>query len=464
MTTRTKIAASVACCVLAFLAACGSDTSGPNVIPLRKVTLEAVSSRSFATEVGTVLGGQPSVRARDLNGKPAAGVIVEFLVSGGAGIARDAVSSSGPGMSYSSVTVVSDTEGIAKLGTWRMPSQPGMTSVSAQAAGSEAITFNALAVTGPPAIVRKEAGDGQFIRALESAIVRPQIRVLDFYLNPVAGVPVTFAVASGGGSVTGGSTYTNAAGIASVGSWIVGSEGQQTLSAKIEGIEREQIFTAMIADTPIPCGTVINLPIRTLVQTSLSPVSCENDGKHYDIFSVNLAAGAYSFSVTATDFDPQIELVNSQNEMIGKGSSQLKTIAPGGVYRLRVTSKSPGSSGRYTLQYGDSEPVIAGCEDVFVTRGLSMYQSSGSMDCPGMIDRFGIVLRTGQALKVTVEDLSYSDHSVRLLDSSGQVVATGSTEGQWWIIIMNFVPKTDGVYYLEVTSGDEGAEYTLIIQ
>jgi adhesin/invasin len=53
--------------------------------------------------------------------------------------------------------------------------------------------------------------------------------------TPVANVPVTFAVASGGGSVEGGDAITAADGVATVGSWTLGETlGDNTLTATVQ--------------------------------------------------------------------------------------------------------------------------------------------------------------------------------------------------------------------------------------
>ncbi len=58
------------------------------------------------------------------------------------------------------------------------------------------------------------------------------MKVADAFGNPLQNVLVTFAVASGGGSVTGGLANTNASGIATVGSWKLGGTiGANTLTA-----------------------------------------------------------------------------------------------------------------------------------------------------------------------------------------------------------------------------------------
>ncbi|MGE3527031.1 MAG: hypothetical protein AB7I33_14000, partial [Gemmatimonadales bacterium] len=78
--------------------------------------------------------------------------------------------------------------------------------------------------------------DGQSAPAGGTVAVPPSVVVLDNTGSPVPGVAVTFAVASGGGSLTGGSTSTNASGIATVGSWTLGATpGTNTLTATAGG-------------------------------------------------------------------------------------------------------------------------------------------------------------------------------------------------------------------------------------
>jgi len=65
---------------------------------------------------------------------------------------------------------------------------------------------------------------------------RPAVVVTDVNNAPVANATVTFAVATGGGSVTGGTATTNAAGVAQVGKWTLGgSAGVNTLTATVAG-------------------------------------------------------------------------------------------------------------------------------------------------------------------------------------------------------------------------------------
>ncbi len=107
----------------------------------------------------------------------------------------------------------------------------GTTTIAATVNG---ITGSAAAiVTGAPAAIAAFAGDGQSAAVNSAVSVAPAVRVTDAGGNPVAFVPVTFAVASGGGSVTGaGPVFTDLNGVAAVGSWTLGpSPVTNTLSA-----------------------------------------------------------------------------------------------------------------------------------------------------------------------------------------------------------------------------------------
>lgn len=84
-----------------------------------------------------------------------------------------------------------------------------------------------------PASVAVHAGDAQQAEAGTAVAVAPAVIVRDADGQPVADVTVSFAVASGGGQVTGGSTSTSAAGIAKVSSWVLGSSGDQRLRATV---------------------------------------------------------------------------------------------------------------------------------------------------------------------------------------------------------------------------------------
>ncbi len=90
-----------------------------------------------------------------------------------------------------------------------------------------------------------DGGNGQNAVAGTAVTTAPRVRVVDGSGNPVSGLTVTFAVISGGGSITGSTDVTGNDGIAEVGSWTLGSTpGTNTLKATCAGLPGSLTFTA----------------------------------------------------------------------------------------------------------------------------------------------------------------------------------------------------------------------------
>jgi hypothetical protein len=80
------------------------------------------------------------------------------------------------------------------------------------------------------------AGSNQAAMAGTALPTKPAVRVLDGNGSPVVGRSVTFAVATGGGSVTTATVSTDASGVATVGNWTLGATAQlNTLTATVSG-------------------------------------------------------------------------------------------------------------------------------------------------------------------------------------------------------------------------------------
>lgn len=86
-----------------------------------------------------------------------------------------------------------------------------------------------------PAAIAITAGNNQTFRVNAAVPVRPAVRVTASNGSPVPGIAVTFAVVSGGGSLTAHTATTDAQGITTVGSWTLGSVGPQKLTATVQG-------------------------------------------------------------------------------------------------------------------------------------------------------------------------------------------------------------------------------------
>lgn len=183
--------------------------------------------------VNTAVTPPPAVLVRDQYGNPVPGVSVTFAVTGGGG-------------SVSGGTQVTGANGIATVGSWILGTTAGPNTLDATASGLPTLTFTATGTAGAATQVSASAGDGQSATVSTAVTTPPAVLVRDQFNNPVAGVAVTFAVASGGGSLTGGNLTSNASGIATVGSWTLGTTaGTNTLAATATGLAGSPVtFTA----------------------------------------------------------------------------------------------------------------------------------------------------------------------------------------------------------------------------
>src|SRR4029079_1627495 len=122
---------------------------------------------------------------------------------------------------------------------------PGTSTITATSEGKSATSIVTV-VPGPASALAIAAGDGQTAAAGLPVATLPAVKVTDAFGNAVTGFAITFAVASGGGTITGGAATTNSSGIATVGSWTLGTKvGSNTLTASGAGLTPASVtFTA----------------------------------------------------------------------------------------------------------------------------------------------------------------------------------------------------------------------------
>jgi adhesin/invasin len=217
------------------------------------VSLTALSATTQTTPVGQLVTSVPSVIVRDAAGNPAAGVSVIFSLTSGGG-------------QLTGGTQTTNAQGIATIGSWRVGSNPGPNTLTATASGLTPVTFTANGTAGAPVLMEKTLGDNQTGQVNRAVAIAPQVRVVDAAGNGVGGVAVTFAVASGDGSVVIGGVTTGVDGKATVGAWILGSTpGPNTLTASANGLT-PVTFTA----TATGGTAVAMLPLSQVTQSGVA--------------------------------------------------------------------------------------------------------------------------------------------------------------------------------------------------
>ena len=193
------------------------------------------------------LVGQPAVQISDALGNPVttdSSTVVTLSLAAGSGgqLGGTLTATAASGVAtFSGVTLT----GLVGTAYMLRASASGLT--SADAAG--------VSLTGPGPATQATASVGQMQTATIGTAVaaRPAVVVRDMTGNGVPGVAVTFAVGSGGGSVTGATTTTDATGVATVGSWTVGlALGSNTLAATVSGLSGSPVTFAATAVAVAP--------------------------------------------------------------------------------------------------------------------------------------------------------------------------------------------------------------------
>src|SRR5207245_1468955 len=131
----------------------------------------------------------------------------------------------------------------------------------------------------------------------------PSVLVTDSFSNPVSGIAVTFAVGSGGGSVTGGSATTNASGIATLGSWKLGTvAGANTLTVTSTGLPSVTFNSTGVAAAAAMPATAAASSVNggnNQIATVDSNVSTPPSVKVADQFGNGVSGVGVTFAVTS---------------------------------------------------------------------------------------------------------------------------------------------------------------------
>jgi adhesin/invasin len=243
--------------------------------------------------------------------------------------------------SNSAVLSIDPTTGLATAKT------PGSVTITATSEGKSGVATLTV-VPGPPSKMIVNAGDNQSVPAGAAVPVPPSVKVTDAGDNPIANVAVTFAVASGGGTITGASTTTNSSGIATVGSWTLGtSAGPNTLRATSPAISGVTVTFQAAGGAGAAANIAAftgnnqtgtaggNIPIPPGVKVT------DANGNFVAGFAVTFTAGAGSGSVTGG------EVVTDASGVAKPASWKLGT-TPGPQTLIATASGLTGSPVTFT--------------------------------------------------------------------------------------------------------------------
>ena len=215
--------------------------------PPMATSLKVISGDNQSGLTGEPLANPFVVEVRDQYDDPMEGVTVAFAVSAGGG-------------SVSDISVDTDANGLAQS-TLTLGSDPGTNTVTASVEGlSQMVVFNAEASLPPPMATSLEviSGDNQTGLTGETLMNPFVVEVRDQYDDPMEGVTVTFAVSTGGGSLSDMSVDTDANGLAQSTLTLGSDPGTNTVTASVEGLSQMVVFNAE-ASLPPPMATSLEV-------------------------------------------------------------------------------------------------------------------------------------------------------------------------------------------------------------
>lgn len=310
---------------------------------------------------GTAVPNAPSVLITDQYGNPVSGTSVTFAVASGGG-------------SITGGAATTNASGIAAVGSWTLGSSIGPNSLTATSAGltGSPVTFHATGVAGTASQIAINGGNGQSAVAGQPVVTAPSAIVRDAFNNPVAGVSVTFAVASGGGQITGSAQTTNAAGIATVGSWTLGNTaGPNSLSVTSTGLTGSPL-TVSATGTPGTATTIVinggnsqSAPAGTNVAIAPSARVTDANGNGVPgvtvTFAVSGGGGSIAGGTPATNASG-VATITSWTLGNAVGGNSLSATAPGltGSPLNFTATGVTGPASVMTVNAGDNQAATAG--------------------------------------------------------------------------------------------------------
>lgn len=189
---------------MAVLAACSESTSPP-----KPASVAPESAQAADATAGLPLSPSPTFSVKDASGNILGGISVTVTVTAGGGTIADAPAKTIAGSP-------------TPIGTWTLGKTAGVNTVTITVGSLPPATITVNGKPGAPTSIVFVAGLNQAALAGTAVPVAPVAQVRDQFANGVPGVPVTFSVADGDGTVFGIPVTTDASGNAAANSWKLG--------------------------------------------------------------------------------------------------------------------------------------------------------------------------------------------------------------------------------------------------
>lgn len=326
--------------VLVSIVACsGGDAPSAPAVAL---TVET-SVRELSATVSAVVGSVPSVTVTNARGEAVSGVLVRWNVLSGNG-------------SVGNETSRTDASGLATSGGWTLGPQVGVQQLQASVNGSAPVVFTANAIVAQATRLVAVTATLPTVTVGTATTASPSVRAEDASGRAVANVPVTFSVVAGGGTVSTTQATTNASGVASAGTWTLGTRsGTQTVRATSGTLTTADVSITAKAAAPATMSIVAgdNQSAAPGSVVSQPPVVRITDsyGNNVGNVPVTFAPGSGSGSVTGgtvqTDVATGTAVVSSWT--LGTAPAQTLVASSSAMPGKSVTFRATISSSQFDI-------------------------------------------------------------------------------------------------------------------
>jgi hypothetical protein len=386
-----------------------SDISGTPPSNTITITAGAATRLRFSVQPSNVATGAAISPAVQVRIEDAQGT----LVTGATNSVTIAIGTNAGGATLSGTKTVAASGGVATFSDLSLDRPGSGYTLSASASGlSGAVSSTFNVTTGAATTIAANSPTSQNGTVGSPVAQPPSVKVTDGSGNGVGGVEVTFAVTGGGGSISGDKPTTNSSGVATVGSWTLGTTaGSNTLTATVSGLSGSPVtFTASAS-----AGSAGKLSFVT------QPAASGTSGQ-------------------ALSPQPVLQLVDANDNPVSTGGIAVTaSIASGPGGSLSGASVNTASNGRatfsnltisgpagtYTLAF--SAPSIAGITSNNITIGAGGSTKLGMVTQPSATAQNGVVFP--QQPVVQLQDASGNPVAQSGVMINASVIGGGPTLG-----------------------------------
>ncbi len=318
-----------------------------------------------------------------------------------------------------------------------------------------------------------DQGGAQSANVGSALPVAPVVRLLNEDGQPMEGVRVNFAILSGGGSITGTSVETDATGRAALGSWTIGSVGENQVTATVSGVD-PYVISAVGR-----CADRSPIALDETIAGNLSSTDCRfANGEYTDSYTFTTATQrAVRFVQSSGTVNSFLELQGTGNVIAfnndaasGGNDAGFKVLLAPGSYDVNPSTLAAAQAGAYTVTAGAAPDNETGCDIVFAMPGIETVQTLANTDCINegyRYDAIAVYLHSGRDYVISMNSAAFDTYLQLLTYQNGTLVDEhDDIGGSNTNARITYTPTFSGFYLIAAQAATmaELGTYTLIIQ